>query len=188
MFKKLVFERHSRNAGSDKIIVAQDKDEVFIKRTASTPGNSTTKIVAVPAEDFLNELNKISITEWEDDYWVPVMDGESWSLKYYTTDGNKKSVTGSNAYPEEYDALIDLLFSDGEEIFEITKTVTISLKIYDDDDECEDELKNELEDTGIEFEDFLDADDEEKAEMLEFAGLDIEEYRQYFDDEDFELD
>ena len=30
--------------------------------------------------------------------------------------------------------------------------------------------------------------DEEKAEMLEFAGLDIEEYRQYFDDEDFDLD
>lgn len=188
MFKKLVFERHSWNTGSDKIIVAQDGEDMLIKRTSSTPETSTTKTVAVPAEEFLNELNKINITEWEDNYWAPIMDGESWSLKYYTTDGNKKSVTGSNAYPEEYDALIDLLFSDGEEIFEITKTVTISVKINDDDDECEDELISELEDMGIEFEDFLDADDEEKAEMLEFAGLDIEEYRQYFDDEDFDLD
>lgn len=38
------------------------------------------------------------------------MDGESWSLKYYTDDGKCKKVKGSNAYPKNYDELIELLF------------------------------------------------------------------------------
>lgn len=35
------------------------------------------------------------------------------------------------------------------------------------------------------FYDFLDADDEEKAEMPEDVSLDIEDYIQFFDDENF---
>lgn len=112
MFKKLIFERHSWPAKCDKIVVTPNNADMLIKRTLCKAEKTDSITVAVPAKEFLEKFDAIDVMAWDNDYFAPVLDGESWSLKYYTTDGNKKVVTGSNAYPEEYDALFDLLFID----------------------------------------------------------------------------
>lgn len=179
MLKKLVFESSGWNTDSDKIVVVHNGDDIIIKKTKSDVYVSTTEKATIPAEEFLKKLEKIDILNWEDDYFAPVLDGESWRLKYYTTDGTKKYIHGLNAYPKEYDALMDLLLAEYEDAEE---TTTMSFSFGSNEEE---ELKEELEEEDIDFNDFLDADDEEKAEMLEDAGLDIEDYIQFFDDEDF---
>lgn len=178
MFKKLIFERHCWPVDREKVSAAHKGNEIIIKRTKGIPCVSFTEKFTVSAADFLKKLDAAEIPEWEDNYFVPVLDGENWSLKYFTEDGAKKSVTGSNAYPAEYDALMDLLFAEYEDA---EKTVI--------NEPCgeknEEQLIKELEDEDIDFRAFLEADDKKKAEMLEYAGLEIYSYIQYFDDKDF---
>ncbi len=178
MFKKLIFERHGWSVESEKVIAAHNGDEIIIKRKKRNFCETSTEKFTVPAADFLKNLDAAEISEWEDDYFAPVLDGESWSLKYFTEDGAKKSVTGSNAYPEKYDTLMDLLFAEYEDAEK-----TVINEFSDEDDE--EKLIKELEDEDIDFRAFLKADDKKKAEMLEYAGLEIYSYTRYFDDEDF---
>lgn len=114
MFKKLIFECRGWPADSEKVVATINGENIILKITKGNVVISTTKEVMVPLSVFLKKFDAINIDAWEDDYFEPdILDGESWELKYYTTDGKVKKVTGSNAYPENYNELIALIFDDG---------------------------------------------------------------------------
>lgn len=114
MFKKLIFESRGWPADSEKVVATIKGENIILKITKGNVVVSTTKEVTVPSSVFLKKFDAINIVAWEEDYYNPdILDGESWGLKYYTTDGKEKKVTGYNAYPENYDELIDLIFDDG---------------------------------------------------------------------------
>ena len=114
MFKKLIFESRGWPADSEKVVVTIKGENIILKITKRNVVVSTTKEVTVPSSVFLKKFDAVNIAAWEDDYFNPdILDGESWELKYYTTDGKIKKITGSNAYPDNYDELINLIFDDG---------------------------------------------------------------------------
>ena len=66
--------------------------------------------IKLSKEDFLNEFNKIGIEDWNDSYIIfKNIDGYSWELNVFYTDGEKLIKKGSNDYPENFDELINLL-------------------------------------------------------------------------------
>ncbi len=117
MFKKLIFESIGWPADSEKVVVTIKNENIILKITKRNVAVSTTKEVTVPSSVFLKKFDAINIVAWEEDYFNPdILDGESWELKYYTTDGKIKKVTGLNAYPENYNELIDLIFYDDTDV------------------------------------------------------------------------
>lgn len=65
----------------------------------------------MPQDEFMAGLKRLNLSAWRksyDDY--AVMDGESWSLTIYFSDGDESfSSRGSNAYPENFSRLTKLL-------------------------------------------------------------------------------
>ncbi len=61
-------------------------------------------------EEFINGLKKIHIGEWKRDYMeLGVMDGTQWELKIYFEDREPVEISGCNAYPYNFDDLMELL-------------------------------------------------------------------------------
>lgn len=111
MFRSLIYERYvGVYAESDEITVTLNGEKAVIIRTHSEFADSNIIKKTLPTDEFVSIFNSINIFAWKDEYYAPIMDGESWSLKYYTDDGKCKKVKGSNAYPKNYDELIELLF------------------------------------------------------------------------------
>ncbi|MCQ2472426.1 MAG: hypothetical protein MJ147_10375 [Clostridia bacterium] len=112
MFKKLQYScQVSLSPDSTEITATIAGDKAIIKIKTRDIFNENTKETSMPADIFLSELEKINISGWQDEYYAPVLDGESWNLKYYTTDKKVKTIYGANAYPDEYDDLMKLLYS-----------------------------------------------------------------------------
>lgn len=56
----------------------------------------------IPSDDlelFITKLNEIKVYEWNDEYVSDTLDGEQWELKLSYNDKKKKSIYGSNCYP-----------------------------------------------------------------------------------------
>ena len=73
-------------------------------------------------EYFLNSLEELHIGEWRKVYntyrfGVAVMDGTSWNLEIYFSNGRRAvKIHGSNAYPYNFDRLLDLFAIDDIEL------------------------------------------------------------------------
>ena len=68
----------------------------------------------IEKEDFLYHLGELHMGEWRCHYsperfGIVVCDGEEWVLKIEYKDGRKKTFSGMNAYPYNFDALLELL-------------------------------------------------------------------------------
>ena len=51
-------------------------------------------------ELFLSKLNQLNIIGWDNEYFNPdVLDGDQWELEMVYNKSNKKSIFGSNLYP-----------------------------------------------------------------------------------------
>ena len=73
------------------------------------------KIVEIEKEEFIYQLGELHIGEWRSHYspkrfGIEVCDGEQWVLKFEYKDGKKKFFSGDNAYPYNFDELLELLF------------------------------------------------------------------------------
>ena len=117
MFKKLIFESRGWPADSEKVVATIKDENIILKITKGNVVVSTTKEVTIHSSVFLKKFDAINIAAWESDYFNPdILDGESWELKYYTTNGKVKKFTGSNAYPENYYEFMNLIFDDGTNV------------------------------------------------------------------------
>ena len=67
-------------------------------------------------EAFLQGIAKLHIGEWEKEYMNPhVLDGTQWSIEIEYENGHKPvQIYGSNAFPENFNDLIDFLETGGE--------------------------------------------------------------------------
>lgn len=65
-------------------------------------------------ESFLQEFGKLHIGEWRKSYQterfgITILDGEQWSLKIKYKDGKRTTFDGSNAYPYNFQELLEVL-------------------------------------------------------------------------------
>jgi len=72
------------------------------------------RITEISKEEFIYQLGELHIGEWRCSYspkrfGMEVLDGEQWVLKFEYKDGKKKTFSGMNAYPYNFDALLELL-------------------------------------------------------------------------------
>ena len=70
--------------------------------------------IEIDKEEFLYQLGELHIGEWRCSYspkrfGIEVLDGEQWVLKFEYKDGKKKTFNGNNAYPYNFDELLDVL-------------------------------------------------------------------------------
>lgn len=71
------------------------------------------KVSDMTVSEFLKQIEKIGITEWEKHYEpsgdVVFLDGDNWTVKYEDDEGKIK-ITGENAYPanwKEFEKLLE---------------------------------------------------------------------------------
>jgi hypothetical protein len=58
------------------------------------------EISKIQMELFLTKLNQLNITGWDNEYFNPdILDGDQWELELVYNKSNKKSIFGSNLYP-----------------------------------------------------------------------------------------
>ena len=58
--------------------------------------------------EFLSHAEEKGVTNWKKEYNnIAVEDGHQWGIVIAFTDGSKKEIKGSNAYPETWDAMND---------------------------------------------------------------------------------
>lgn len=70
-------------------------------------------------EEFLDGINDLYIGEWQKSYstskyGIDVMDGQQWDLTIIYSDRKKVTISGDNAWPYNFDELLDTI-SDGKE-------------------------------------------------------------------------
>ena len=70
-------------------------------------------------EEFLDGINNLYIGEWQKSYstskyGIDVMDGQQWDLTITYSDRKKVTISGDNAWPYNFDELLDTI-SDGKE-------------------------------------------------------------------------
>ena len=70
-------------------------------------------------EEFLDGINNLYIGEWQKNYstskyGIDVMDGQQWDLTIIYSDRKKVTISGDNAWPYNFDELLDTI-SDGKE-------------------------------------------------------------------------
>lgn len=68
---------------------------------------------SIEKSQFISDLKSLNLGEWKKTYsliGLIAMDGVEWELELEYTDGSKKTrITGSNAYPYNYDELLKVL-------------------------------------------------------------------------------
>ena len=68
------------------------------------------------SSEFLEEIKSLHLSEWKKEYVDDeILDGTQWALQINFTNGRKKKVYGSNAYPYNFDRLMNLLCPEEEE-------------------------------------------------------------------------
>jgi len=62
-----------------------------------------------PDDGWTDKLAALKIEEWKDLYYLECCDGTQWELDYKFQGKDERHIEGSNAYPEDWMKLIDLL-------------------------------------------------------------------------------
>lgn len=70
--------------------------------------------IAIDKLEFIAELTEFNIGEWKHSYHSPALDGIQWEMKFTFADGSFKKFEGSNAFPYNFNELMELLSIDEE--------------------------------------------------------------------------
>jgi len=68
------------------------------------------KISNKHSKNFINELIELDIFSWKNNYTEDALDGGYWLLKIEYRNNEKIEINGHNAYPENYNNLIEILW------------------------------------------------------------------------------
>ena len=111
--KKLVFSIGGFFEGRETrtFTFLDEKTVLTIEHTMNLKPSNRPVYFPVSRKAFINGLKRIHIGEWKRDYCDPdVMDGTQWELTFYFSDKHRKvEISGSNAYPYNFDDLKYLL-------------------------------------------------------------------------------
>ena len=65
--------------------------------------------IEMDRESFISELQNLYIGEWKSRYYICALDGEQWEITFKYKNDTKRTFKGSNAYPYNFDNLMNLL-------------------------------------------------------------------------------
>ena len=104
---KITFMERSFFEVGDKIEIELFGEEVKYK------GYGDERVFIRDKNSLIKELKELHLGEWEEYYTptkfgVEVLDGNTWNLELYFKDGSKKTFGGENAYPYNYEDLIEI--------------------------------------------------------------------------------
>ena len=109
---KITFYNGGFFSTNEKTIIDLSGDE--LKVMSGSFSEVYEKITETTREEFLYRLGELHIGEWRshyscERYGMEVCDGIQWVLKFEYKDGKKKTFSGNNAYPYNFDELLELL-------------------------------------------------------------------------------
>lgn len=135
------------------------------------------------AYDFMNAFYKLHVEKWKEKYIEPdVNDSEQWILDVKYADETVLKITGSNDYPENWDALRALLIdepSDKDEKHEYLKSTTIiPFPDYEKLQTEVEKLRTELSMLVLERDElvFVECKNIEMVYMLNIGGLEYKAF------------
>lgn len=109
---KITFYNGGFFSTNDKTIIdlSGDKPKVMVGSFSEVHE----KITETTKEEFLYQLGELHIGEWRSHYstkrfGIEVCDGVQWVLKFEYKDGKKKTYGGDNAFPYNFDELLNVL-------------------------------------------------------------------------------
>ena len=112
VISKIVFYNGGFFSSNFKTVIdlSEDKPKLF----AGSFSEVYEQDIEIDKEEFLYQLGELHIGEWRCSYspnrfGMEVLDGEQWVLKFEYKDGKKKTFNGNNAYPYNFDELLDVL-------------------------------------------------------------------------------
>lgn len=109
---KLTFIKGGFFSGNFKTVIDFTKGKPIV--LAGTFNDLYEQEIEIDKEEFLSRLSELHIGEWLCHYssrrfGIEVLDGEQWVLKFEYKDGKKKTFSGDNAYPYNYNEFLELL-------------------------------------------------------------------------------
>ena len=109
--KRITFCYGDFISNNDKTIIDLSGEEIRVELYFLS--DSVEKKTEITKEEFLRQLAELHIGEWRthyssDRYGVAICDGEQWKFKLEYEDGKTKTFTGFNAYPYNFEELLEL--------------------------------------------------------------------------------
>ena len=110
--EKITFYSGGFFSTNEKTVIDLSGDE--LKVMISSFSEVYERITEISKEEFIYQLGELHIGEWRSCYstkrfGIEVCDGVQWALKLEYKDGKKKTYGGDNAFPYNFDELLDLL-------------------------------------------------------------------------------
>jgi hypothetical protein len=109
---KITFYNGGFFSTNEKTIIDLSGDE--IKVMSGSFSEVYEKITETTKEELLYQLGELHIGEWRSHYstkrfGIEVCDGIQWALKFEYKNGQKKTFGGDNAFPYNFDELLEVL-------------------------------------------------------------------------------
>jgi len=118
MLEYLKYHYESFLGCAERIVTITVKDGMLTRKVFRPKGyNPDQDEEAAPIvetsefEGYLGILESFNIRKWKDMYFLPVLDGYSWELEYRYSDGEARTITGSNSEPLFFGEFISCLMS-----------------------------------------------------------------------------
>lgn len=115
MFEYLVFEEASFFSSSREIRLERDGDLIRYRKKQMGYGyaeeNTSVGVYKGDSKAFISKLENLHIEDWPTEFFEPVLDGQSWTLRYKEVGKKCRIISGSNSFPDCYKKLVKLLES-----------------------------------------------------------------------------
>lgn len=95
-------------AGEKYLIKFSENSDAELEYSHTFYGKCENVKKIVSKQEIIERLKGLFIGEWKRNYFAPVLDGVSWSLKLEFFNHNAKTYHGSNAFPFSYNEIKEL--------------------------------------------------------------------------------
>ena len=119
MFEYLVFNDEGSQFWDREIRIEVSGRDILFRRTGNDYGFKKGMIEGRykgNPEEFISVLEAFHVERWKDEYFEPILDGHSWTLRYKEVGKPCRMIVGCNAYPEEFGDFVNHLFSVAREV------------------------------------------------------------------------
>ena len=91
------------------VITCGEKSQIVTYENRFRVDNPSGWVIEIDRVTFISEMQNLYIGEWKSCYYINALDGEQWEITFIYKDGTKRTFKGSNAYPYNFDNLMNLL-------------------------------------------------------------------------------
>ena len=108
---KIIYLETGFDGPTEKIVIDLENEKIsyefcYTGGKIGKEGYKKRELSPKAVKDFKARLAVFSAARWEDRYLAPhVRDGAQWQLEIIFSDGSSRTITGSNAWPKDFDRL-----------------------------------------------------------------------------------